>query len=405
VLGEDTGGDLVDLADQLEHGVFSEMLLGELALRDVAGIGLAENGVTIAGNDTAGLEGGPQVLLDLLVAKIIANGLLHLLEPFENLLVGEAVERAGQTVETGSQGEVGRAQSAANQVGGVRADVAALVVGVDGEVQTHQLDKVLVVSEAKLVGQVEAVILVLLDRGNLSILVGVAIDRCGNGWELGDEVHRIVESVFPVLGLGHALSIGFCEGGFALEGRDGSRELSHRVQILGQVVEELQDVVWDLGELCPLGRESANLRLGGDLAGQEEPEETLRKRLLTAGCLGKKLLAFWDLGGGFTQQQVLDGSGSCSRCTHSLATEADSLFRVEDGALLWVSVFRTNGSSQCRTAHLPHKRLDATSTAVDLVKRDLADDLVAVLPTASVSLSDLMQRRRVNWAMRTSSAS
>lgn len=49
--------------------------------------------------------------------------------------------------------------------------------------------------------------------------------------------------------------------------------------------------------------------------------------------------------------------------TYSLATEADTLLGVEDGTL-------------------PDERLDATGTAVDLVKSDLADDLVAVLSEA-----------------------
>jgi hypothetical protein len=70
VLGEDAGGDLVDLADELEHWVVGKMLLRKFTLGDVAGIGLAEDGVAVTGDDLAGLEGGPEVLLDLLVAKI-----------------------------------------------------------------------------------------------------------------------------------------------------------------------------------------------------------------------------------------------------------------------------------------------------------------------------------------------
>jgi hypothetical protein len=50
----------------------------------------------------------------------------------------------------------------------------------------------------------------------------------------------------------------------------------------------------------------------------------------------------------------------CCGRTYRLAAEADTLLRVEDGAL-------------------PDEGLDATGTAVDLVEGDLADDLVAVL--------------------------
>lgn len=98
VLGEDTGGDLVDLGDEVEHGVVGKVLKSELALADVAGVGLAEDGVAVTGNDTARLEGVPKVLGDVLVGKVRADGLLHLGEPVEDLLVGETVERAGETV-------------------------------------------------------------------------------------------------------------------------------------------------------------------------------------------------------------------------------------------------------------------------------------------------------------------
>ena len=93
VLGQDTGGDLVDLADQLEHGVIGQLAEGKLALRHVAGISLAEDGVTVAGNDLAGLQGRPQVVLDGLVAQVVANGGLHLGEPVQHLLVGPVKRR------------------------------------------------------------------------------------------------------------------------------------------------------------------------------------------------------------------------------------------------------------------------------------------------------------------------
>lgn len=295
VLRKDAGSNLVHLADQLEHRVLGQVLLSELALGDVTGIRLAQNGVAITGHDTACLERRPEVLLDLLVAQIVANRGLHLLKPLENLLVGKSVKRTGQTVETGGEGEVSGAEGATDEVCGVSADVAALVVGVDGEIEAHQLNKVLVLGETELVGQVEAVVLVLLDGGNLTILVGVAVDGGSDRWELRDEVHRVIEGVLPVLGLGHALSIGLGERRLAFKSSHGGRELSHGVKGLGEVVEELKDVVGDLGGLSPLGGESANLSLGRDLASQEKPEETFWERLGATRGLGEEFLALWDL--------------------------------------------------------------------------------------------------------------
>ena len=67
---------------------------------------------------------------------------------------------------------------------------------------------------------------------------------------------------------------------------------------------------------------------------------TFGERLLATGGLGEELLALGD----------------------GLATEANTLLGVEDGAL-------------------PDEGLDATGTAIDLVKSDLVNNLGAVLPS------------------------
>lgn len=72
---------------------------------------------------------------------------------------------------------------------------------------------------------------------------------------------------------------------------------------------------------------------------------TLRKGLLATGSLGEKLLALGD----------------------GLATEADTLLGIEDGTL-------------------PDEGLDTASTAIDLVKSDLVDDLGTVLPGNAMSV-------------------
>lgn len=349
VLGEDTGGDLVDLGDELEQGVLGKVLESELALADVAGVGLAEDGVAVTGNDTAGLEGVPEVLGDVLVGKVRADGLLHLGDPVEDLLVGKTVERAGKTVEASGEGKVGGAEGRADKVGGVGRDVATLMVGVDGQVETHELNEVLVLSEAKLVGKVEGVVLVLLGGRDLAILVDVAVDAGGNVGELANEVHGVLESVLPVLALLHALGVGLGEVGLVLKRSDGERELSHGVEVVGAAVDELGDEGGELAAGSPLGGQVADLLLGGDLASEEEPEEALGERLAAAGSLGEDLLALGD----------------------GLAAETDTLLRVEDGAL-------------------PDEGLDATGTTVDLVEGDLANDLGTVLLLEGLDLLDLL---------------
>jgi len=47
--------------------------------------------VTVTGDDLATLEGGPNVLGDLLVGSILTNLVSHLLDPSEDLLVGKTM--------------------------------------------------------------------------------------------------------------------------------------------------------------------------------------------------------------------------------------------------------------------------------------------------------------------------
>ena len=274
VLGEDTGGDLVDLGDEVEHGVVGHLLLGESALSHVTGVSLSEDGVTVTGDDTAGVEGGPEVVSDGLVAKVVADGLLELGEPVKDLLVSKTVEGTGKTVKTSGEREEGRAESTADKVSGVGRDVATLVVSVDGQVETHELNEVGVVGEAKLVGKVEGVILVLLDGGDLSALEDVLVDARSNVGELGNEVHGVLKGVAPVLLLVDTLGVGLGEAGGVLKSSDSQRELGHGVEIGRTVVDQLLDELGEIGAGSPLSGEVADLLLGRDLTGQEKPEET-----------------------------------------------------------------------------------------------------------------------------------
>ena len=71
-----------------------------------------------------------------------------------------------------------------------------------------------------------------------------------------------------------------------IEGCDGRRELSHGVDIGGEVVEQGDHVAGQLGPAGPLRGQAPHLLLGGHLASEQQPEETLGKWLLAAGGLG-----------------------------------------------------------------------------------------------------------------------
>jgi hypothetical protein len=98
------------------------------------------------------------------------------------------------------------------------------------------------------------------------------------------------------------------------------------VEVAGAAVDELLNELGDVGAGSPLGGEVADLLLRGDLAGQEEPEETFWERLLATGGLGEELLAFGDL------SCMSSGSRESSEnaITYGLAAETDTLLRVEN---------------------------------------------------------------------------
>lgn len=196
---------------------------------------------------------------------------------------------------------------------GVGADITTLVIGVNGQVETHQLNEITVVAEAELVGQVEGIVLVLLSRSDLAILENIAIDLRGNSGKLGNEIHRVLESVVPVLLLVDTLGVSLSEGRLMFKSGHGQRELGHGVKSAGATVEKLLDEFRDVRASCPLGRQITDLLLGRNLTSQEQPEETyiplatvpnrswfglsctFRKGLFSTGSLGQEFLDLGDL--------------------------------------------------------------------------------------------------------------
>lgn len=225
---QDLGGDLVDLGDELEQVVVGHVLETELALGGVTGVGLTEDSMTVAGNNTASLESVPQVLLDLLVGDVRTDLLTHAEDPLEHLLVSTAMERTGKTVETSSNGQVGGGEGGADQVGGVGRNVATLVVRVDGKVQTHQLSELGVV-DAELLDEVGTVVEVGVGLSDNTILEDIAVDAGSNRGQLGDQVKGVLESVLPVVLLGNTLLVGLGELRGGLQSVDGNAQLSHGV--------------------------------------------------------------------------------------------------------------------------------------------------------------------------------
>lgn len=152
---------------------------------------------------------------------MFADGGLHLEDPAEDFLGGEAVEGSGQAEEAGRVGEEGVGEGGADEVGGVGGDVAAFVVAVEGEVEAEEVLEAGVGGTAFVEegGEVVAPVLVLVDRGFGG---GVVEDGGGDAGEFGEEGDAVVEGGFPVLAFVEAVGVCFGEGGFGVEGCDGT---------------------------------------------------------------------------------------------------------------------------------------------------------------------------------------
>jgi hypothetical protein len=323
VLSKDTGHNLIDGVDELEEFVVRHVLLAKGLLARVARIGLAEDGVTVARDDTLGVEEFPGELGEggfkgSLVVDIDVGGLALLADGEEvrkDFLVGETVEGTSKTVHTSGEGIVRVRKSGTDESGGVSRNVATFVVSVDGEVEAEALLEGIVV-HAHLDGEVGSPILVGRGSDDVSGALGeTVVDHSSDGGSAGNAVERVIESESPVVALvGLTLRVSLVELGASLESEDTHGELSHGVSVDGGGIEDLLGSTDDLlvSTASEFLRQGLGLGFSGDVTGEEEPEHSFRERFAASLSLGELLLAL--------------GDGE--------ATEADTFLRIKKRGLV-----------------------------------------------------------------------
>lgn len=146
-------------------------------------------------------------------------------------------------------------------------DVSTLVIRVDGEVEPHELDKLLVLSETEQGAQVLGVVGRLVNGRKLVASVGVSVDSTGNVGKLGNEVHGVLEGRSPVellvetvlVGLGKRRVVVELEGGKGTVCDDAAIKVSQVIgvgvcekHVLGMGRRERRTAVtasenWDMG--------------------------------------------------------------------------------------------------------------------------------------------------------------
>lgn len=109
---------MVELVNHAEDGILGDLWVGytELLQGLEARVRLAEDGVAVTRNDAARLEDGPQMVDDLLVGGCVSDLLLHGKDEREDLLVGQTVQRTGETCQSGGVAQEGVRQCGADQV-------------------------------------------------------------------------------------------------------------------------------------------------------------------------------------------------------------------------------------------------------------------------------------------------
>lgn len=284
MFGQHSRRNLRVLLDELEHRVGQDVRpgRGKVHERLEARVGLAQDAVAVPGHHTTRLERIPKVVAHVIVSKLGADLVLHGQDPAQDLLRGETVQWTGETQQTCTVAQEGIAERAADQVGGVRGDVASLVVAMKRQVETQQVVEVLVLlaALAQELGEVVRPVLASVQSlgTNLVHLVR-AEDQRRDSRDLGQQRDAVVKGGLPVVGLAEALLVGLGELGLGVEGRHGNGQLGHGMHGPGEGLDQVQNMLRQVGLLGQLSRERADLVGRGDLARQEQPKHGLGEHL------------------------------------------------------------------------------------------------------------------------------
>jgi hypothetical protein len=285
---KDGGNDIVDSLAEFDEGIVLDVFNGEFSLMDISGVSVSEDGVTITGNDLSGTEGSLGEFLDLFSGDVVTEFSLQVQQPSQDFLIGETVEGTSETVKGSGVREIRISQSGTDQVASMGRDVTTFVIRVDGQITSNAfLDFVLLITQ--LVSEVTSPIEVGVRSNNITTFVEMSVDQSGDSGDLGDQVHGIFVDGIPVLGLVDTLSVSLGEFRVGLEVEDGSRQLSHGVHVVGEVLNEFFSFVGDSSSGLEFFRDGLELSLSGEFTGHQEPQETFGEGFTTVGGLGKVL--------------------------------------------------------------------------------------------------------------------
>ena len=169
---------------------------------------------------------------------------------------------------------------------GMCADVAALVVGMDDEVQARQVFVTLVL-HAHHLGEVSAPIQAGVHLRDFAAVILQIVDKSRDDRQLSGQVQAVLQHRLPVLLLAHTFVIAPGEFGLGLQRLYRQREERHRVGFLGHGAQRFVDILRDRAAPGPLGLDVARLLLGRDFTHQQQVIQPANVRHFNAIRLGQ----------------------------------------------------------------------------------------------------------------------
>jgi len=138
--------------------------------------------VTVTGDNLASVESTPDVLLDGIIRRVLAQLGLHLRQPDQYFLVCKTVQRSGEAIQGGAVRKEGVRERRSDELAGVGGDVAPFVVTVDGDVEAEKVNEGWLIREAKERCKVIGVVLGRVDCWQLARTKDVAVDTPSDVW-------------------------------------------------------------------------------------------------------------------------------------------------------------------------------------------------------------------------------
>jgi hypothetical protein len=107
-----------------------------------------QDSMAVTWNDLSTVESAPDVFLDGSIRGGFSNLGLHLLEPEQDFLVGESVQRTSETIQRGTEGQEWIREGRTDQLASVGGNVSTFMVRVDGDVQAEKLNEGFLIAES-----------------------------------------------------------------------------------------------------------------------------------------------------------------------------------------------------------------------------------------------------------------